>query len=145
MLDTNVVLDMLAEREPFRRTASLIKALGFVGEIEVWVSAKSFTDIFYIMRKNFTSETIQELFLENLLAVKVCSIDGDDIRTASKRSWPDFEDCLVSIAAEKVKADYLVTRDRLGFAQAKTAVCSPDEFFDMLERDHGLSYEEIDF
>ena len=44
-----------------------------------------------------------------------------------------------------MKADYLLTRDRKGFAKSRQAVFSPKELFDSLETELGLTYEVIDW
>ncbi|MDO4399850.1 MAG: hypothetical protein Q4D27_02750 [Coriobacteriia bacterium] len=46
--------------------------------------------------------------------------------------WRDFEDSLVNICAEKVKADYLVTRDIKGFGSTRIPHGSASEFMDFV-------------
>ena len=57
----------------------------------------------------------------------------------------DFEDCIVDVCADKIKADYVLTRDCSGFASSKEAVLDPKGFFAMLERDRGLTYGTVDW
>lgn len=146
MLDTDVVLDLFSGREEFYRDALKIKAMGLYGDAELWVSAKSFTDVFYIMRRhcNRGSEEIQDIFLENLSCLHVCSVDGSDIKAAAEEKWADFEDCLISRCADKTNADLLLTRDKKGFDRAHVKKSSPAEFFDWLEREYGIVYDEVD-
>ncbi len=77
--------------------------------------------------------------------IDVCSIDSDDIKRSADLNWADFEDCLILVAAEKVKADAIVTRDPKGFEGASTAVLSPDQVLAMLENEYGISYDDIEF
>ena len=142
-LDTNVLFDITAQRAPFAATANKLLIMGVFDDAELWVSAKSYTDLFYVMSKAHDSASIQRAFVAGLEHFKVCSVDGNDIRLAASREWPDFEDCLVSVCAEKVKADYLLTRDAEGFGRSTTPALSPEEFFAGLERTHGLVYEEV--
>lgn len=62
---------------------------------------------------------------------------------AVSRGWLDFEDCLIDCCAEKVKADYLLTRNQRDFVRAHAKVASPQKFFDYLEKQHGLAYDEL--
>lgn len=52
-------------------------------------------------------------------------------------------DCLIDCCAEKVKADHLLTRNQSDFVRAHAKVASPQEFFDYLEKQHGLAYDEL--
>lgn len=147
LLDTNVMIDLFTCRPPEGEEATKLRVMEEIGDIELWVSAKSFTDVFYVMLKNRSnrSEDVQRAFLQSLDYLNVCSVDAADIREACERSWPDFEDCLVDVCAEKVKADYLLTRDRKGFSRSRKVVFSPKELFDSLETELGLTYEIIDW
>ena len=49
LLDTNVVVDYLNEREPFYEKARLLMIGGRVGEFELWVSSSQVTDLVYIL------------------------------------------------------------------------------------------------
>lgn len=60
------------------------------------------------------------------------------------RRWADFEDCLVDVCAEKVKADFLLTRDEKGFAQAHVPVMSPGDFFNYIESEYQITYDIVD-
>lgn len=77
--------------------------------------------------------------------INVCSVDSDDVKRALSCRWPDFEDCIVDVCTKKIKADYVLTRDRSGFAFSKEVVLDPEGFFGMLERDLGLTYGSVDW
>ena len=55
LIDTNVVLDALAGREPFRAEAERIFMLAAEEKFQAFVTANSITDVYYLVRKN-TSE-----------------------------------------------------------------------------------------
>lgn len=144
LLDTNVLIDLYTQRPPHGADAQRLVIMSAFGDAELWASAKSFTDIFYVLSKSFNSERIHQAFRESFQWLNICSVDGNDIHLASQREWADFEDCLVAICAEKVKADYLLTRDANGFSQAKMPAMSPAAFFTMLEADYGLVYDDVE-
>lgn len=145
LLDTNVLVDYFGARRPFCDQWELINALQMTGYAELWASAESYTDAFYLLRRAVGSEKLQDMFLENLSFVRVCSVDEDDIRKAAERSWSDFEDCLIAVCAEKVKADYIITRDAGGFKRSKIPAMDAPSFFTMLEEDYGIVYEMTDW
>ncbi len=145
LLDTNVLVDYFGARRPFCDQWELINALQMTGYAELWASAESYTDAFYLLRRAVGSEKLQGMFLESLSFVRVCSVDEDDIRKAAERSWSDFEDCLIAVCAEKVKADYIITRDAGGFKRSKIPAMDAPSFFTMLEEDYGIVYEMTDW
>ena len=145
LLDTNVLVDYFGARRPFCDQWELINALQMTGYAELWTSAESYTDAFYLLRRAVGSEKLQDMFLESLSFVRVCSVDEDDIRKAAERSWSDFEDCLIAVCAEKVKADYIITRDAGGFKRSKIPAMDAPSFFTMLAEDYGIVYEMTDW
>lgn len=144
LLDTNVLIDLYTQRPPDGDTAQKLLIMREFGDAELWASAKSFTDVFCVLHKTYNSEFIQSTFEESYQWLEICSIDASDIHLTSSRKWNDFEDCLIDICAEKIKADYLLTRDESGFANAHAQVISPAGFFDLLEEEYGLVYDLID-
>ena len=145
LLDTNGLVDYFGARRPLCDHWELINALQMTGYAELWASAESYTDAFYLLRRAVGSEKLQDMFLESLSFVRVCSVDEDDIRKAAERSWSDFEDCLIAVCAEKVKADYIITRDAGGFKRSKIPAMDAPSFFTMLEEDYGIVYEMTDW
>lgn len=143
-LDANLLIDYYARRERWYPLFVKLLAMRVFGDAELWVSAKSFTDVFYVCKSQVPSADLQRAFANSKEFLSVCSLTEEDIFEAASRSWPDFEDCLVSLCAEKVKADYLVTRDTKGFIQSKTPVIHPDDLLLHLE-EQGITYDMIDF
>ena len=144
LLDTNVLLDYVLRREPFASPARSVYTMGWFRDAELWASAKSFTDIFYFAERAVGSKRAQELMARLAGGLSLCSVDGDDIARALAERWDDFEDCLVYQAARKVKADYIIPRDKSGFERSKIEALSPAELVVRVERELRISYAEID-
>jgi hypothetical protein len=70
-----------------------------------------------------------------LSIVSVAGVDEEAIRRAVSLGWDDFEDAVQYAAGEAVPVDYLVTRDRTGFADAPVQALNPAEFLDLLTGD----------
>ena len=115
-LDTNVLIDLYQERHPYYEDVKKLQIMEEFGDAELWASAKSFTDIYYIMRKECVGADILRGFDASFEFLRICSIDGEDVKSAVRLEWIDFEDCVIEMAARKVKADFLLTRDAAGFA-----------------------------
>ena len=140
MLDTNIVYDILCKR-PFDEGGLLqLKIMHAFGDVELWVSAKSFTDLFYLMRQELESPAAHDLLEESLSWLKACSVDEGDIKQALQARWHDFEDSLVNVCAEKVKADYLITRDEKGFRNASVPHGTASEFMEFVFEKTNVRY-----
>ena len=140
LLDTNIVYDMLCKRPFDEEGLFQLKIMHAFGDVELWVSSKSYTDLFYVMRRELESPDAQDALEESLNWLNVCSVEGDDVRAALKVRWHDFEDSLVNICAEKVKADYLITRDEKGFDGASVAHGNASSFMGYVFEETGVSY-----
>lgn len=128
LLDTNIIYDILCKR-PYDADGLLqLKVMETFGDVDLWISAKSYTDLFYLIAKELGSEQAQALLESTLEWLSVCSVEEDDIKSGLQARWSDFEDCLVNICAEKVKADYLITRDAHGFDDARIPHGSASSF-----------------
>ncbi len=138
LLDTNVLADFYLQRERFSESVNGLVASAICGDVELWASAKSYTDIFYVGRKHFAPEVLQNAFLASFSFIHICTIGKDDLENAARQCWNDFEDCLVCVAAVKADADFIVTRDAKGFAASTMETATPQEALDLLaERGEG--------
>ena len=141
LLDTNIVYDILCKRPYDARGLEGLEAMHTFGDVELWVSAKTYTDLFYLIRKELDSESAHELLEGTSDWLKACSMEEEDIARALSLRWRDFEDCLVNVCAEKVKADYLITRDANGFRNARIPHGTASEFMDFVYEKTHTRYE----
>lgn len=143
LLDTNALIDFYGRREPYCHDFDKLLVAQAFGDVELWASAKSFTDVFYVLKRVVGAERLQRMFLKSFDGLHVCSIDHNDIGAAARENWPDFEDCLVSRAAQKIKADCIITRDARGFSRSSVQAQSAGEFLRFMDSERGLVYEEL--
>ncbi|MCL1797879.1 MAG: PIN domain-containing protein [Eggerthellaceae bacterium] len=144
LLDTNVLVDYFGRRKPYLQDWLTLLVIQDFGDIELWVSAKSFTDVFCLLQKEVGGNRLQQMFLESFQFLRVCSIGAVDFEEATKAAWDDFEDCLVAVAAKKVGADFIITRDLVGFSKASVPALSGQQFITWLEQEKGLTYEPLE-
>lgn len=127
LLDTNVYIDFLGRRPPFFEPACKIVVAGFFGDAKLWLPAQSARDAFYVLSRYHKAEAVQQAMLESFEIISPVVPSPEDILRAARLNWPDYEDCLVSLCADKARADYLITRDPRGFERAAVPVLSPLE------------------
>ena len=128
MCDTNVIIDVLLEREPFIEDSYKVLKLCEEHKIDGFVSASSVTDIYYLVRKYTHSTDMAYKAVGKLLEiVKVCSVTNNDILIAFQKKAKDFEDCLVAICARSIHCDSIVTRNKRDFEGFSIPVFTPTE------------------
>ncbi|MCI8373290.1 MAG: PIN domain-containing protein [Lachnospiraceae bacterium] len=128
MCDTNVIIDVLLEREPFVEDSYKILKLCEEHKINGFVSASSVTDIFYLVRKyTHSTEQAYKAVGKLLEIVKVCSVTNNDVLIAFQKMAKDFEDCLVATCAKSIHCDYIVTRNKRDFEGFDIPVLTPTE------------------
>lgn len=145
LLDTNILLDYYGRRQPFFNDARRFRIAAAFGDVELWASGQSFTDAEYILRGFAPVPQLRTMMGESLAFLSVAMPSALDVEDGLHSDWPDLEDFLVARCAERIGADCLITRDAEGFAASAVPVLSPAGFFDMMERDHGIVYDEVDF
>jgi predicted nucleic acid-binding protein len=129
VLDTNIVIDAVASRQPFCQDAEKILLMISEGKIDGYLTANSITDIFYVVRRNLSEIETREIIRSILYSLNIIEIGSADCWQALSLPMRDFEDALLSSCAEKVSADYIISRDA-DFANADSLVqiISPLEF-----------------
>ena len=144
VLDTNIILDHIDRREPFYELSRKVCLLGIIGEANTYISANMLTDLYYLLRKDYGSAGAQDMIENNLSFLRLVGITPEDASRALAARWNDFEDCLVARCAEKIGADFIVTRNVKDFKGSSIEAITPEELFTRLEK-KGFNYEEIDF
>lgn len=128
MLDTNVIIDVLLDREPFAEDSSAVLSLCEEHLFDAFVSASAITDIFYLVRKHTHSAECAYTAIETLLhIVDVCSVTGDNVTSALNIHAKDFEDCLVAECAKSIECECIVTRNKKDFDGFGIDVITPAE------------------
>ncbi len=127
LLDVNVVLDVLANREPFAADAEDVFGLAERGVIEGLIAAHTVTTLHYLLAKHLGRAKTKKVLSDLLQILGVVEVDEDRIRHALAMDWPDFEDAVQAACAEKAEVSYLATRDKKGFKRAASKVVTPAE------------------
>ncbi len=126
-IDTNVVIDFLANREPFHKAAYKVFLMGGSEKARLYVSALSFTTIYYVLRKQYEAEHLLSLLRDLRLLVAVVATNDYIIEQALESNFSDFEDAVQFYTAASVGADYIVTRNTKDYSHASISVVTPGE------------------
>jgi len=130
LIDTNVILDFLLDREPFFESAEKLIQIVNEDRVEAYLTANSITDIVYMSRKKLSLDQIQLLVLKMLETIHVISVDKKDILAAFELGFSDFEDALQSACSQKEQIDYIVTRNKKDFIHSKIEAIDISDFLE---------------
>lgn len=148
LLDTNIVVDYIARREPFYEQARLLMLLGRIGEASLWISSSQVTDLVYVLasggRRNQVHEVLEQLSTLRMF-VNVYAVADADIDKMLATTWPDPEDALLVDLALKMRADAIIARDADFVDTDAIHVFDCEGFFNWLEETHGISYADVPF
>lgn len=128
-LDTNVLIDFMAERPGFPAAAALFE-LAANGELELMYSALTVANAFYILRKQYSDKELAEAFEMQQSVASICGVSSQDVRTALKDRWSDGEDAIQYHSALSSQADVILTHNTNDFQRSLLAVMTPEDFLD---------------
>jgi predicted nucleic acid-binding protein len=147
LLDTNVILDALLDRQPWSADAKALWQAHLNNQFAAHVTATSLTDIFHVFSSVFL---MMELFFlkekfgyisrrhagkdRAWLAIQACldqlyviSVGFNELQIAATLGDSDFEDNLQIACAMTAQLDVIVTRDFSGFAASSIPVLTPQQ------------------
>ena len=144
-VDTNVLFDVFAQREPFFEAAKKLFIMQAFGDAELWAAPQSYLDIFYVLKREHPGTELHAALGKSLERVNLCATEHADVAAACSAGWNDVKDALIAGAARKIGADYLLTRDenQPGFDALPFPALTPETFFDHLRSEFNVSYDEI--
>lgn len=129
-LDTNVLIDFMAVRQPHYRIAAALFALAEMGELQLTYSTLSVANSFYILRKNYTSIQISEAFENQKKVAEICGISSADTYAALSARWTDGEDSIQHQAAISARCDFIITRNIQDYVASSIPAMTPEAFLD---------------
>jgi len=128
LIDTDVLLDFLIDREPFTQNAKAIIQKSQEKIIKPFLAAHSITNIFYILRRLYSASERKQRLLDLCRSIPVVEIGHDVIINALANNYfDDIEDCLQAECAEVVNADYIITRNIKHYTHSNIPAILPEK------------------
>ena len=134
MIDTNVALDVLANRKPFAEEAAQLFQHAAKGRVKLYISSLSYTTLFYVLRKDNRPEVVLGS-LRNLESVcETVDVTSEVIQAALRIRSGDLEDAVqIQAAIHHKKVTAIVTRDAKGFRRSSVLAFNYREALAMVE------------
>ena len=132
-LDTNVMLDILGERDPFYISAAKIATLSDKRKLKIVVSALSYATTSYFLTKYYGLEKTKDKLRKFKVISEICELDALIIEKGLNSEFSDFEDSLQYYSALRTESDIIITRNGKDFKKSQLPVMTPDEFLNSIK------------
>lgn len=132
LVDVNVVLDVLADREPFVAGASRLWQAVERGHVEGALAAHGVTTLCYVLGRHLGQAQAAAGIIDVLRVFKVAAVDERILREALALGWPDLEDAVHMCAALAWGATCVVSRDAKGYRSGPLPVLTAEELVGLL-------------
>ena len=132
-LDTNILMDILANRQPFYKSSSEVYKIGLSKKIIFYTSSNTISTLHYLLKKFVSEDKIRDALDEITDIVKIIPVDLNIVKKSLKSNHKDFEDAIQIVSAQSINdMDCIVTRDLKNYKNAEINVFTPDEFLNTL-------------
>jgi predicted nucleic acid-binding protein len=135
LFDTNVVLDVLLDRQPYVEASAAAWAAVETGVAEGMLAAHAVTTIHYLVRKERGNAKARRIVSAILRVFGVAAVDAAVLQEALELPWPDFEDAVTAAAARAAGCEFIVTRDPKGFRGSPVRSLTPEAATPLLARE----------
>lgn len=130
-VDTNILIDLLCERESFVQSARMLFAYGYSGRLTLVLSSLSLVNAVYIARK-YGYVDVREKLDDITEFVEVVDLRKEVAKRALTCEWKDYEDAVQYMSAIKENADCIVTRNKKDFRKSVIPVYTIEELMSLM-------------
>ena len=136
LFDTNVVLDLVLDREPDVKYAEALFSLVEAKLITGFLCATTITTIHYLSRKTIGLQKTKKVIGKLLDLFEIASVNHSVLKKALDSNWKDFEDAVLFQSAVASKIDAIVTRNIVDFKKSHISVFLPKDILPALSSTH---------
>ena len=129
LIDTNIILDVMCNRKEFVEDSLKVFKCCEVQKLKGYISALSIPNIVYIMRKQLDREQIKGVLSTLTSLFSVIDLKESDLIKAAEMAFSDYEDAVQAASADRIKADYIVTRNVKDYKNSRVSAVTPTELF----------------
>jgi len=130
-IDTDIILDLLAERQPFYKCAAAIFTLIDRRKVQGYTSPIVFANLHYILSKQLSKNNAVKNLKKLRTLIKIILVDEKIIDLSLESDFRDFEDAIQYNAAISAGISTLITRNIKDYKNPTITVCSPEEYLRM--------------
>lgn len=128
-LDTNIIVDIIADRKPFSKYAIELFQKAENREVQLFTSSHSIATTHYILKKHLEEKQLREVLSNLLDYFTIIAVDVDILKKGLRSNHKDFEDSIQILCASTIeKIECIVTRNKKDFKTSEISAFTPDEF-----------------
>jgi len=127
-VDTDIVLDLLGNREPFYVYAAELFSQADKGKLQLFVSSLSFANLNYLLSRQYSAEQARMKLLKFKTLVTTLSVTDKIVELALSSEFKDFEDGLQYYTASENGIKILLTRNLKDFRTAEIIVMTAEQY-----------------
>jgi predicted nucleic acid-binding protein len=132
LLDTNIIIDNALEREPFWNASEQVLSLIEQGKIAGYISASTFSDLYYIIRKARGRDWTLTYLSQLVTFCQIATVNQAVITMAFTTNFKDFEDAIQYSTAVVNQLDVIITRNPQDFPVVTPRILTPDQLIEEL-------------
>ncbi|MEW6492820.1 MAG: PIN domain-containing protein [Cyanobacteriota bacterium] len=132
LLDTNIIVDVALERQPHFEASQQVLLLVEQGQIEGYISASTFGDLYYIIRRSRGREWTTDFINWLVTYCQIATVNEAVIRMALTSNFRDFEDAIQYATAVINQLDAIVTRNPQDFPVTTPRIMTPNQLIQEL-------------
>jgi len=137
LVDTNIVLDLLAERKEFVLEAQQLFTLSDRKEVKLYVSSLTFANTFYILSQKLKLSNTRKILRKFKVLVEVLPMDDKIIDLSLESDFKDFEDAIQYHTAIENEINIIITRNLKDFKTSKIPVLTAKDYIGIRNIAHG--------
>ena len=130
-VDTDIIYDLIAKRDPFYFAAARLFTLADEGKIQIFISAVSLPNVHYLFSKKKSVEEAKHILRKFKVLVSVTPLDEKIIDLALNSEFTDFEDAIQYFSALQNEVEVLLTRNLKDYRKAQISVLTAQDFINL--------------
>lgn len=132
-VDSDIILDLLGGRKPHYNAAAELFSLADQGAVRIFVSSLSFSNVNYILSRQYNGDQARKKLLKFKTLVSILSVNEKTIELALSSEFKDFEDAIKYYTAIENNVITLLTRNLKDFRKAEISVLTAEQYLKSLE------------
>jgi len=133
-VDTDIVYDLLAKREPFFDFAAILFTKADRKQLKLFVSSLTFANLHYLLTKLKNKDEARRILSRFKVLVNILPVDDKTIELALNSEFADFEDAIQYYCAIENKVKTLITRNIKDYKTAKIPVLTAEQYVKQIKK-----------
>ncbi len=132
LIDTNIIIDLLAKRENFYQEAQELFTLADEKKVSMFISALTFANTHYILSRHLNADEARKILIKFKVLAEVLPLEDKVLDLALASDFNDFKDAIQYYTALDNKLDIIITRNKKDFKKSELPVLTAKEYLKKL-------------